>query len=263
MYECGLTGRLRVGSRVTCCDNNLLTFWDDQNDSGAGTYEICDFRNHAFAFFIAAEASTGTDAMKLTPARGIMKTGIAVISALIVSALSGCVTTQQVVWVRAWPGTNEIYKDRAQCEYEVTAAIQFASPGITRGVNNPIGAGIVAGIDIGFRRAELFVQCMRAKGWRRAAQDELSAPTVTVTSSGEATRAPTVIQTPVTQNRQAQVATKWLLQAERAAKAERCADSPLANISVVGPGFETYSVPCSNGDTMTVRCEAGMCRALK
>ncbi len=177
--------------------------------------------------------------------------------------LCGCVTMQPVVWVRAWPGPNEIYKDRAQCDYEVTGTIQFATPGVTRGVRNPIGAGIVEGIDIGLRRADLFVQCMRAKGWRRTTQNEVLAQTVPTNTPAEPQAVPTFIQPVAMPARQPQLATKWLLQAERAAKTERCAGSPLASISVVGPGFETYSVPCATGDTMTIRCDMGNCRALK
>ena len=54
-----------------------------------------------------------------------------------------------------------------------------------------------------------------------------------------------------------------MLQAERLARAQTCSGAPMPNLIAKGPGFETYSVACSNGDTMMVRCEFGNCRSLK
>ena len=51
--------------------------------------------------------------------------------------------------------------------------------------------------------------------------------------------------------------------AERLAKAESCSDSPQAVLSAKGPGFETYTVSCTNGEVLSVRCERGNCRALR
>jgi hypothetical protein len=53
------------------------------------------------------------------------------------------------------------------------------------------------------------------------------------------------------------------LGAERLAKDQNCAAQPSATLLAKGPGFETYSVACSNGDVLMVRCEFGKCRALK
>ncbi|WP_421885186.1 hypothetical protein [Methylibium sp.] len=39
-------------------------------------------------------------------------------------------------------------------------------------------------------------------------------------------------------------------------------DTP-AELVVKGPGFETYSMACTSGDTMMIRCEMGNCRALR
>lgn len=52
-------------------------------------------------------------------------------------------------------------------------------------------------------------------------------------------------------------------QAERLARAQSCNAAPSPALIAKGPGFETYSVACSNGDTMMVRCEFGNCRSLK
>jgi hypothetical protein len=48
--------------------------------------------------------------------------------------------------------------------------------------------------------------------------------------------------------------------AERFAKARSCNVTPLAALVQNGPGFETYNVSCTSGQTLTVRCEFGNCR---
>jgi hypothetical protein len=61
----------------------------------------------------------------------------------------------------------------------------------------------------------------------------------------------------------AQKVGKFTFEAEQLAKAERCSQSPAVTLTAAGAGFENYSVPCSNGDALAVRCEMGNCRALK
>ena len=50
--------------------------------------------------------------------------------------------------------------------------------------------------------------------------------------------------------------------AEKLAKNRACAAQPLASLTSKGPGFETYSVPCSDGRAIAIRCEFGNCRVL-
>lgn len=52
-------------------------------------------------------------------------------------------------------------------------------------------------------------------------------------------------------------------QAGRVAQTAQCHSNPIPILIGKGPGNETYSVACSNGDTLAVRCEFGTCRALK
>ena len=65
------------------------------------------------------------------------------------------------------------------------------------------------------------------------------------------------------------VATKGLtggqdgFQAARAAQGAQCHSNSLPIMIGKGPGSETYSVACPNGDTLAVRCEFGTCRVLK
>lgn len=56
---------------------------------------------------------------------------------------------------------------------------------------------------------------------------------------------------------------KFTIEAERIAKVEQCHSAPAPTLSATGPSFETYTIPCANGDAMSVRCEFGNCRALK
>ena len=51
--------------------------------------------------------------------------------------------------------------------------------------------------------------------------------------------------------------------AEKLAKNRACAAQPLASLTAKGPGFETYSVPCSDGRAIAIRCEFGNCRVLQ
>jgi hypothetical protein len=37
----------------------------------------------------------------------------------------------------------------------------------------------------------------------------------------------------------------------------------VASLAAKGPGFETYSVACANGDALAIRCEFGNCRVLR
>jgi hypothetical protein len=48
--------------------------------------------------------------------------------------------------------------------------------------------------------------------------------------------------------------------AERLAKDHRCAEAPFATLYSRSTSFETYTVACSNGTLMAVRCEFGKCR---
>ena len=51
--------------------------------------------------------------------------------------------------------------------------------------------------------------------------------------------------------------------AERLAKSKECHPSPSAMLVAKGPGFESYSVACKNGDALSIRCEFGQCRVLQ
>lgn len=51
--------------------------------------------------------------------------------------------------------------------------------------------------------------------------------------------------------------------AERLARSQSCSALPKAILTGKGPGFETYSIACENGDALAMRCEFGNCRILR
>lgn len=52
-------------------------------------------------------------------------------------------------------------------------------------------------------------------------------------------------------------------QAEQHARAHSCTPNPTAFLIAKGPGFETFGIACTSGDTIMVRCEFGNCRTLR
>jgi hypothetical protein len=56
---------------------------------------------------------------------------------------------------------------------------------------------------------------------------------------------------------------QYSFEAEKVARAEQCSTAPVASLTAKGPGFESYTIPCSNGDALAVRCDFGNCRTLK
>lgn len=52
-------------------------------------------------------------------------------------------------------------------------------------------------------------------------------------------------------------------QVQRMARDLSCHTDPSPVLTGKGPGFEAYSVSCSNGDALMVRCEFGNCRTLR
>lgn len=53
------------------------------------------------------------------------------------------------------------------------------------------------------------------------------------------------------------------VQAEQLARSNSCSTQPKASLTASGAGFETYNVPCANGDALAIRCEFGNCRVLR
>jgi hypothetical protein len=56
---------------------------------------------------------------------------------------------------------------------------------------------------------------------------------------------------------------RYTVEVENLARAENCTASTAVKLIASGAGFENYSVSCSNGDVLAVRCDFGNCRTLK
>ncbi|MBS0477185.1 MAG: hypothetical protein JSR28_18820 [Proteobacteria bacterium] len=56
---------------------------------------------------------------------------------------------------------------------------------------------------------------------------------------------------------------RFSYEAEQLGEVRACNPYPAANLTAQGAGFETFSVACTNGDALAVRCESTGCRVLK
>lgn len=112
-------------------------------------------------------------------------------------------------------------------------------------------AGASQGLQALERRRQLVAQCMAGLG-HRLAPPATAAYAPQTLPHGYA--APPAATRPVGAD---------AFSAERLAHAQACHAQPVATLAAKGPGFETYTVPCSNGDALAVRCEFGNCRVLR
>jgi hypothetical protein len=56
---------------------------------------------------------------------------------------------------------------------------------------------------------------------------------------------------------------RYSSEAGNLAEVRACNPYPPVTLVAQGPGFETFTVPCTNGDVASVRCESGGCRMLR
>lgn len=55
---------------------------------------------------------------------------------------------------------------------------------------------------------------------------------------------------------------KYAFSAEALAKQKQCSATPKAVLNARGPATEVYTVPCSNGETMMLKCTWGDCKSI-
>jgi outer membrane lipoprotein SlyB len=72
-----------------------------------------------------------------------------------------------------------------------------------------------------------------------------------------------VIQPGVTQVAQAQPNGQDSFTVEKLVRETTCNADPVAQLAAKGPGYETYTVSCTSGDSWMYRCEFGNCRKLQ
>lgn len=113
----------------------------------------------------------------------------------------------------------------------------------------------------------VLINCMAGRGYKTL--DGMVAPVViqqgpSPYNTNQQQAQPTVANAPaaVELKKPAEVG-KDSFQAEQLAKQLTCAPLPVASLAAKGPGYESYSVKCSNGEALMIRCEFGNCRVLQ
>jgi hypothetical protein len=215
----------------------------------------------------------GQEGIKMNQYQGITLIVIAL------GTLAGC-AQQPIVWYRDGATQNQFEQDRAGCIFEAKKATASYGPSPrSYSVQESFVQGFFRGMEIGERQLEIFKLCMVAKGYREGSQSVVGVPPNTspagpIEYSSPPTTAPSYREQPTASLNQmnrkvepdpppAPALGKFTVEAERLAKTEQCHTAPLPALSAAGPGFESYTIPCVNGDAMSVRCEFGNCRALK
>jgi hypothetical protein len=103
--------------------------------------------------------------------------------------------------------------------------------------------------------------------YRRSGKPAPQAATATTASASVTSPAPAVSTSyqvrPATSSTPSMGGGRDAYNAERLARSTSCSAEPRAALVAKGAGFETYSIPCTNGDALAVRCEFGNCRELK
>jgi outer membrane lipoprotein SlyB len=139
------------------------------------------------------------------------------------------------------------------------------------------GLGGASGRALG-RQERIIGNCMAARGYRvldgtaQVSYEQMAAPVTAPTfaphsglpSQPPTLPAPTLVPGPtITAPAKPELGEDAYI-ALKLARAGRCAsgDAKLT-MAAKGPGFETYSAPCANGDTVMIRCEFGNCRELR
>lgn len=179
--------------------------------------------------------------------------------------LVGCAAQQQRYWAKHGATQSEFQRDNLTCrQYGMQSAV---ANGMT---NNMF-------VEIWIQRES--ANCLRLLGYTQQAtppnlnaaapqpaapqpaapQPAAPQPAVTTQTSGYA-----VTSTPPSPSQQtARKIGKSSFTVEKLARSDACHETPIANLSTSGSGFEVYSVACVNGDVAMYRCEFGNCRLLK
>ncbi|WP_194270702.1 hypothetical protein [Glaciimonas soli] len=89
--------------------------------------------------------------------------------------------------------------------------------------------------------------------------------TATPTTVAAATAPPPTIQIPaaIIAKLPPEQIGQYSYQAEHLPEAKSCASTPQAILTNKGPGLESYTVSCDNGDAIAMRCDNGQCRVLR
>jgi len=197
------------------------------------------------------------------------KRQLAVAVTILAAAIAGCAPSYY--WARADTGQTGFDSDMARCQYEAASstATYGSSAPIERTLGGAIGQGLGLGIGQAMAQNNLIVLCMRAKGYSQVPIGTPN-PYPVATSEPRSPSEPRPRYQPV--NAVAAGATpavagmtvesKWILNAESAAKAAGCQD-PRLGMTSKGAGEESFAAGCVDGTSLAVRCSYDGCRVLK
>lgn len=163
---------------------------------------------------------------------------------------------------------GSINNNRAEWAGLIGGALLGAAIGASISSNlNVIGAGANSGALTGGASASgralgtqqaIIGNCMASRGYR--VLDGTARLSTTAQRGGPVVRAPIPAPNPPPT---APPTGKDAYMAEQLARQSQCSSDTMATLIAAGPGFEHYSMRCTNGDVMMIRCEWGNCRALK
>lgn len=208
-----------------------------------------------------------------------------------ISGANCTLTNNKGVWYVTTPGTttvNRSYEDLAvRCDKASMepglASIKSSTKGMAFGnilFGGIIGAGVDMSTGAAYDYPSLITVAMGSTTGPNVApvgSGTVSAPQVTVNPVIPGAIAPfsaPAPSAPVPSPAAAQVSQPAAAQplrvigvdsysAEKLARQSACTTDPAAILVAKGPGFESFSIKCTNGDVLMVRCESGNCRALK
>jgi hypothetical protein len=131
---------------------------------------------------------------------------------------------------------------------------------VAAGVGSAIGYGIVMELDRA-SMGNLRIQMHQPDGHAlRKALSSASLPAAPAPVPSSSTQSSPVLMPAA--NASPLVAGKDTYNAEKLAKSGSCSSQPRVTMIAIGPGFETYSVPCADGRLWKVCCEFGNCSVI-
>jgi len=193
---------------------------------------------------------------------GLLATALAI-------GFTGCAPSYY--WARADTGQAGYDSDMARCQYEAASstATYGSSAPVERTLGGAIGQGLGLGIGQAMAQNNLNVLCMRAKGYSQVpigtpnpypvATSEQRSPSEP-RSHYQPVNAVSAGATPAVAG--LNVESKWILNAESAAKAAGC-QGPRVGMTSKGAGEESFAAGCVDGTSLAVRCSYDGCKVLK
>lgn len=136
-------------------------------------------------------------------------------------------------------------------------------PKTQRVVSKTQTAGVVGGIFLDLGITDMITGAM----WKYPTEVTISLDPLPSDSSRAPTPAPgAVVSAPATvaaATPAQKPSGQERFQVSKLAQEMACHASPDPVMTASGTGFESYTVPCSNGDALSIRCDLSNCRALK